>query len=93
MRADRGGADHAHEGLPESLCKIDFRRSGSGDIALTQFVTNPRHPGLHFEKYKTYRTLRVDQGRWRIAIRDLGNRNYELVDVDHHDRIDRRYSD
>lgn len=63
------------------------------DIALRQFVANPRHPGLHFEKYKTYRTLRVDQGRWRIAIRDLGESHYELLDVDRHDRIDRRYSD
>jgi hypothetical protein len=53
----------------------------------------PSHPGLHFEKYKTYRTLRVDQGRWRIAIRDLGDSHYELLDVDRHDRIDRRYSD
>jgi hypothetical protein len=37
--------------------------------------------------------LRVDRGRWRIAIRDLGNNHHELLDVDRHDRIDRRYSD
>jgi hypothetical protein len=36
---------------------------------------------------------RFDRGRWRIAIRDLGDSHYELLDVDRHDRIDRRYSD
>jgi hypothetical protein len=81
------------KGFLKAYAKLTSDVQDRVDIALTQFVTNPRHPGLHFEKYKTYRTLRVDQGRWRIAIRDLGNRNYELVDVDRHDRIDRRYSD
>jgi hypothetical protein len=92
MLVDRAGADHAHEGLSEGLYEIDLRRSGSGRYCV-ETVANPRHPGLHFEKYKTYRTLRVDQGRWRIAIRDLGDSHYELLDVDRHDRIDRRYSD
>jgi hypothetical protein len=81
------------KGFLKAYAKLTSDVQDLVDIALRQFVTNPRHPGLHFEKYKTYRTLRVDQGRWRIAIRDLGDSHYELLDVDRHDRIDRRYSD
>jgi hypothetical protein len=81
------------KGFLKAYAKLTSDVQDRVDIALKQFGANPRHPGLHFEKYKTYRTLRVDQGRWRIAIRDLGDSNYELVDVDRHDRIDRRYSD
>jgi hypothetical protein len=56
-------------------------------------VDNPRHPGLHFEKMigSSYRTIRVDQGRWRIVIRDLKGSTYELVDVDRHKNVDRNY--
>jgi hypothetical protein len=81
------------KGFLKAYAKLTSDVQDRVDIALRQFVANPRHPGLHFEKYKTYRTLRVDQGRWRIAIRDLGNSQYELLAVDRHDRIDRRYSD
>lgn len=81
------------KGFLKAYAKLTSDVQDRVDIALRQFVANPRHPGLRFEKYKRYRTLRVDQGRWRIAIRDLGDSHYELLDVDRHDRIDRRYSD
>ncbi len=63
------------------------------DDALSRFFVNPRHPSLHFEKLigSKYRTIRVDRGRWRIVMRDLGRSNYELVDVDRHQNIDRNY--
>jgi hypothetical protein len=81
------------KGFLKAYAKLTSDVQDRVDIALRQFAANPRHPGLHFEKYKSFRTLRVDQGRWRIAIRDLGDSHYEMVDVDRHDRIDRRYSD
>ncbi|MEA2951784.1 MAG: hypothetical protein QOJ96_1304 [Alphaproteobacteria bacterium] len=56
------------KGFLKAYAKLTSDVQDRVDIALRQFVANPRHPGLHFEKYKTYRTLRVDQGRWRIAI-------------------------
>jgi hypothetical protein len=80
-------------GFLKAYAKLTRDIQDRTDIALTQFYANPRHPSLHFEKYKTYHTIRVDRGRWRIAIRDRGDSHYELVDIDRHDRIDRRYSD
>jgi len=93
MLADRGGADHAYEGLSEGLCEIDFRRSGTGRYCVDAVRSESASSGTALRKIQKFRTLRVDQGRWRIAIRDLGNKNYKLVDADRHDRIDRRYSD
>ena len=62
------------------------------DAALEQFIDNPRHPALHFEKLSgsKYRTIRVDQGRWRIVLRGSGS-SFELVDVDRHKRVDSKY--
>jgi mRNA-degrading endonuclease RelE of RelBE toxin-antitoxin system len=60
--------------------------------ALRQFMANPRHPSLHFEKLKgsTYRTIRVDRGRWRIVLR--GSKSaFDLVDVDRHKTVDTKY--
>ncbi|MDE1159188.1 MAG: hypothetical protein PW791_13145 [Neorhizobium sp.] len=55
-------------------------------------MENPRHPGLHFEKLKgsAYRTIRPDRGKYRIVLRGDGT-SFELVDVDRHDIVDRRY--
>jgi mRNA-degrading endonuclease RelE of RelBE toxin-antitoxin system len=60
--------------------------------AIRQFMENPRHPGLHFEKLKgsAYRTIRPDRGKYRIVLRGDGT-SFELVDVDRHDIVDRRY--
>jgi hypothetical protein len=62
------------------------------DIALRQFVANPRHPGCTSKNTKPVAPCASIRAAG-IAIRDLGNSHYELLDVDRHDRIDRRYSD
>jgi hypothetical protein len=80
------------EGFLKAYANLTTEVRDRADGALRQFYENPRHPGLHFEKYKTFRTIRVDRKRWRIAMRDLGNNCYELVDIDRHDKIDLRYS-
>lgn len=63
------------------------------DEALKQFMINPRHPSLHFEKLvgSSYRTIRVDQGRWRIVLRQTAGSEFDLVDVDRHKTVDRKY--
>jgi mRNA-degrading endonuclease RelE of RelBE toxin-antitoxin system len=63
------------------------------DEALRQFEENPRHPSLHFEKLKgsSYRTIRVDRKRYRIVLRDADDGVLELVDVDQHKTVDRKY--
>lgn len=60
--------------------------------ALRLFMENPRHPGLHFEKLRgsDYRTIRPDRGKYRIVLRVKGS-SFELVDVDRHDVVDRKY--
>ena len=62
------------------------------DEALRKFIENPRHPSLHFEKLKgsDYRTIRVDQGRWRIVLRGEHG-DFELVDLDRHEVVDQKY--
>ncbi|WEK05444.1 MAG: hypothetical protein P0Y65_04080 [Candidatus Devosia phytovorans] len=55
--------------------------------SLRQFVEDPRHPSLHFEKLSTgYHTIRVDLN-FRILLRHLGEGRYELADVDSHTAI------
>jgi len=59
--------------------------------ALKRFIENPRHPSLHFEKLRgsPYRTIRVNSDI-RIAL--IGeDDDYELIEVNHHDVIYRRY--
>ena len=60
--------------------------------ALRRFMSDPRHPSLHFEKMKgrDYRTIRVDRGRWRIVLRGAGA-EFDLVDVDRHKKTDNKY--
>jgi hypothetical protein len=55
-------------------------------------MVDPRHPGLHFEKLSgsEYRTIRPVRGAWRIVLRGQGDL-YELVDVDTHKLVDRKY--
>jgi hypothetical protein len=81
------------KGFSKSYVKLTEDVQDRVDIALRQFIANPRHPSLHFEKYnRTYRTLRVDQGRWRVVLRDLGNSHYELIYVGRHSAVDRKFS-
>lgn len=63
------------------------------DQALKQFLSNPRHPSLHFEKLKgsSFRTIRVDRKRHRIVLRGAAREAFELVDIGHHDFVDRQY--
>ena len=69
------------------------------DAALRKFTENPRHPGLHFEKLQgsAYRTIRPDRKMYRIVLRDSEVREetegevYDLVDVDRHAVVDRKY--
>jgi hypothetical protein len=62
------------------------------DNALQRFIDNPRHPGLHFEKLRgsDYRTIRPVKGAWRIVLEGSGS-DFVLVDVDTHQRVDRKY--
>jgi mRNA-degrading endonuclease RelE of RelBE toxin-antitoxin system len=62
------------------------------DRALEQFLADARHPSLHFEKLKgsSYRTIRPNRGKYRIVLRGDGG-EFELVDVDRHDTVDRKY--
>ena len=72
--------------------KLPPETQAATDAAIRQFIDNPRHPGLHFEKLtgSDDRTIRVDRGKWRIVLRgDRGE--FELVDVDRHDTVDSRY--
>ena len=73
----------------KALGHKERRRAGK---SLQQFVENPRHPSLHFEKLggSDYCTIRVDRN-FRIALKDLGNDVYELLDVGSHKYIDRVY--
>jgi hypothetical protein len=50
MLADRAGADHADEGLPEGLCKIDFGRSGSGRYCIETVYCEPAPSGVALRK-------------------------------------------
>ena len=61
-------------------------------LAITRFMSDARHPSLHFEKLKgsEYRTIRVDRGRWRIVLRGSGAQ-FDLVDVDRHKKVDSKY--
>lgn len=55
--------------------------------SLKQFIENPRHPHLHFEKLSTgYRTIRVDRN-FRIVLREIDKLTYDLIDVGDHTRI------
>lgn len=79
-------------GFQKAYDKLTVEVQARADEVLRQFYENPRHPGLHFEKYySALRTIRVDRKRWRIVMRDLGDSRYELVDIDRHEKIDRRY--
>lgn len=51
--------------------------------SLKQFLTNPRHPSLHFEKLSSgYRTIRVDLN-FRIVLREAEG-GFELIDIATH---------
>jgi len=56
--------------------------------SIKQFLLDPRHPSLHFEKLKgtDVRTIRVDMN-FRIAMRAVGGSTYDLIDVGSHDDI------
>lgn len=60
--------------------------------SLAQFVENPRHPSLHFEKLSgsDYCTIRVERN-FRIVLKDLGGDLYELLDIGSHDYVYRQY--
>jgi len=79
------------KGFEKSVKKMSMIERSLINKALNRFIENPRHPSLHFEKLKgsPYRTIRVNSDI-RIAL--IGEEdNYELVDVNHHDVIYRRY--
>lgn len=59
--------------------------------SLKQFLDNPRHPSLNFEKLSTgYHTIRVDKN-FRIVLKSTGAGNYDVVDVDNHTAIYQQY--
>jgi len=75
----------------KSVKKLTASEQNFVDQAIRRFIENPRHPSLHFEKLRgsPYRTIRVNSDI-RIAL--IGEEDYyELVDVNHHDAIYRRY--
>lgn len=59
--------------------------------SIKQFLQNPRHPSLNFEKLSTgFHTIRVDLN-FRIAMRKESADCYEFVDVDSHVNIYNRW--
>ncbi|CAH1672118.1 type II toxin-antitoxin system RelE/ParE family toxin [Chelatococcus asaccharovorans] len=71
---------------------LDDRLKKRADKSIELFMERPRHPSLHFEKLSgsPYRTIRVEM-KFRIVLRELGPDEFELVDIGHHDYVDRAY--
>ncbi|KQX34827.1 hypothetical protein ASD04_15675 [Devosia sp. Root436] len=60
--------------------------------SLKQFLADPRHPSLHFEKLSgsDYRTIRVDMN-FRIVMLQNFDGSFDLIDVDSHSTIYNKY--
>ena len=60
--------------------------------SMKQFLENPRHPSLHFEKLRGsgLHTIRVDMN-FRIALDDKGGGVYDLIDVGSREAIYARW--
>lgn len=62
------------------------------EAALARFESDPRHPGLNFEKLSGSRhySIRASRGE-RIVLLPAGDDAYEILDAGAHDAIYRRY--
>jgi hypothetical protein len=60
--------------------------------SLTQFLENPRHPHLHFERLggTPYLTIKADNN-FRIIMRESGKDVFDLVDVVDHNTMKQQY--
>lgn len=70
------------------LSEQDQRRTRT---AILRFQSDPRSPGLHFEKLRDHpgmHTIRVSRGL-RILLRRVDRDEFELVVVDTHDVYDK----
>lgn len=69
----------------KSYKRLDDKVKEKTQKALRQFLANPRHPGLHFEKLiaSGYRTIRVDDN-FRIVLHETERGVFDLVEVASH---------
>ncbi len=77
----------------KSFTRLEERLKVRTRKSIEQFLANPRHPHLHFEKLKTARgfhTIRVDEN-FRVVLRDAGKGVYDIVDVGSHRDIDKGF--
>lgn len=55
--------------------------------SIKQFLANPRHPSLHFEKLASgYRTSRVDKN-FRIVLLETDGGDFDLIDIATHSKV------
>jgi hypothetical protein len=76
----------------KAFASLDEKKQRRTAKSLRQLDVNPRHPSLHLGKLEGtfYCTIRVELN-FRVALRDLGEGQYELVDIGNHDYIYRVY--
>jgi hypothetical protein len=77
----------------KALKKLDKQSTQHAIEALTNFVSDPKHPGLNFEKVQGKPgqfTIRTNGGN-RICLSRTGRQQYVVVDVGTHDYIYKKY--
>ncbi len=77
----------------KAVAKLTVEQAQETQEALSQFVANPRHPGLNFEKVQgttSHYTIRTNGGD-RICLRKTGKGKYNVANVGSHDYIYRTY--
>lgn len=76
----------------KALKKLDPQQRKQAEEALSRFLTDPRSPGLHFEKLQGkegLHTIRFSLG-FRIYLRSTSEGDlFEIVDAGPHDLYDR----
>jgi hypothetical protein len=77
----------------KAVAKLPEHKADEALEALEQFVANPSHPGLNFEKVKGTKsnyTIRTNGGD-RICLRKTSKGHYDVADMGDHDYIYRTY--
>jgi mRNA-degrading endonuclease RelE of RelBE toxin-antitoxin system len=76
----------------QALANLDSKKLSQARKAVKKFIANPFLPGLNFEQLggtDSY-TIRVNKG-FRICMRKVAPRTFDLVDVGTHDYIYKNY--
>ena len=77
----------------KAVSKLTPDKATETQDALRQFLADPQHPGLNFEKLsgtKANYTIRTNGGD-RICLRKTARGKYDIADVGDHDYIYRTY--